>query len=136
MKNWTIFAAETLFNFGKHKGKTLEQVAETDAPYIYWCVNNIPEFLIDQSDFIAYALKYATWFDDVNVLGKVVKCELAFNSYVLKDADLLLNQNKWASYEEYMEMLSNADEGDYDYSDFLFNGFFEGDSDLYNEYMG
>jgi hypothetical protein len=49
------------------------------------------------------------------------------------DADLLVNQNKWASYEEYLEMLSNADEGDYDYSDFLFNGFFEGDSDIYKD---
>ncbi len=53
MKNWTIFTAETLFTFGKHNGKTLEQVAKTDAQYIHWCVKNIPEFLIDESYFIS-----------------------------------------------------------------------------------
>ena len=76
------------------------------------------------------------WFVDVNQLDEDDEGDLGLNFYVVTDADLLINQNKWASYEEYMDMLSNADEGDYDYSDFLFNGFFEGDSDLYNVYMG
>jgi len=52
------------------------------------------------------------------------------------DANLLINQNKWISHEEYLEMQSNADECNYDYSDFQFYGFFEGDSNIYNEYMG
>ena len=136
MKNWTIYKAETLFTFGKHDGKTLEQVAKTDAQYIHWCVKNIPEFLLDEIDFIAYAIKYAVWFVDVNQLDEDDEGDLGLNFYVVTDADLLVNQNKWESYEEYMDMLSNADECDYDYSDFLFNGFFEGDSDIYNEYMG
>ena len=28
MKNWTIFTEETTFNFGKHAGTSLEEVAK------------------------------------------------------------------------------------------------------------
>lgn len=107
MKNWTIYTAETLFTFGKHDGKTLEQVAKTDAQYIHWCVKNIPEFLLDESDFITYAIKYAVRFVGVNQLDGD-EGDLGLNFYVVTDADLLINQNKWESYEEYMDMQTNA----------------------------
>lgn len=90
MKNWTIYKAETLFTFGKHHGETLEQVARTNAPYILWCVKNIPEFLLDETDFIAYAIKYAVRFVDVKQLDGD-EGDLGLNFYVVTDADLLIN---------------------------------------------
>ena len=35
------------FTFGKHKGKTLLEVLESDAQYIVWCIRNIENFTID-----------------------------------------------------------------------------------------
>ena len=41
----TIFSA---FQFGKYKGKPLFSILQEDSSYIYWCVNNIPEFTISE----------------------------------------------------------------------------------------
>ena len=49
MKHWTIFTENTIFNFGKHKGLTLEEVAKIDARYILWCVREIEKFLIESN---------------------------------------------------------------------------------------
>ena len=64
MKNWNIFKAETTFDFGRNKGKTLEQVAQSDAPYILWCVNNIEKFLISVEDLTSYQKKYTIVFSN------------------------------------------------------------------------
>lgn len=51
-------------------------------------------------------------------------------------------KKKWKLYEEENELIHDDYDNDldydieYDYDDYLFNGFFEGDADLYNEYMG
>jgi len=34
------------FSFGKYKNQPLCRVIEEDSQYIYWCINNIPEFSI------------------------------------------------------------------------------------------
>ena len=34
------------FLFGKHKGDSLWSVISNDESYIYWCINNIPDFAI------------------------------------------------------------------------------------------
>lgn len=42
---------ETVFstiNFGKHKGEPLFNILQEDSSYIYWCINNIPEFTISE----------------------------------------------------------------------------------------
>jgi len=36
----------SVFCFGKHKGDTLWSVIQEDESYVYWCVNNIPNFII------------------------------------------------------------------------------------------
>ncbi len=58
MKHWTIFTENTIFNFGKHKGETLEEVAKKDARYIIWCMKKIDMFLIEKDLFVSYGNKY------------------------------------------------------------------------------
>lgn len=41
----TVFAT---FQFGKHKGKPLFCILQEDSAYVYWCINNIPEFTISE----------------------------------------------------------------------------------------
>lgn len=35
-----------IFTFGKHRGESLGYVVQTDAQYVRWCMNNIPNFTI------------------------------------------------------------------------------------------
>ncbi len=36
----------SVFRFGKYRGKSLWSVISENESYVYWCVNNIPEFTI------------------------------------------------------------------------------------------
>lgn len=63
MKRWTIFESGTVFDFGKYKGKSLEDIAKIDSDYIFWCVKNIDKFLIDVELFLCYQNKYKGDFD-------------------------------------------------------------------------
>ena len=38
----------SVFRFGKHRGKSLWNVLSEDDSYVYWCINNIPEFTISK----------------------------------------------------------------------------------------
>lgn len=42
----------SVFHFGKHKGKSLWNVLLEDESYIYWCIDNIPEFTISKDALI------------------------------------------------------------------------------------
>ena len=97
MKNWTIFTAESIFTFGKHNGKTLEQVAQCDAPYILWCVRNIDKFLIDKGAFLDFQKKYEKSF--VTICSPTNdEFERTTNFYEATEQDLDLLENKWNNY--------------------------------------
>ena len=110
MKHWTIFTEETKFNFGKHKGETLDEVAQSDAPYILWCVRIVSKFLISIEDLTAYQNKYPIYLTgiDVNTNEPV---ELHFNKFELQESDIEILKSRWDSYEFYINMKSNADYG-------------------------
>ena len=113
MNNWTIFTSESIFSYGKHEGRTLEQVAQQDSQYILWCVRNIPYFLIAEADLVAYSEKYPIKIHGVNVqTGDPVECK--FNCFNYGDEDLQCLQNKWESYQDHLETFSEADYSDYD----------------------
>ena len=48
---WHWLCSTDQFGFGKHSGKTIKEVYETDPTYIYWCINTIDGFLIHPSFF-------------------------------------------------------------------------------------
>lgn len=37
----------TVFDFGKHEGKTVEDVIELDPGYISWCLEEVDHFKLD-----------------------------------------------------------------------------------------
>ena len=37
-------------NFGKHKGKTINQILEEEPTYIRWCLENIDWFKLSEED--------------------------------------------------------------------------------------
>jgi len=44
MKNYTL---HTGFSFGKHKGKTIAEVAQSDPSYLNWCMINLDHFYLE-----------------------------------------------------------------------------------------
>jgi hypothetical protein len=116
MKNWTIFTAESIFTFGKHQGKTLEQVAQCDAPYILWCVRNIDKFLIEKDAFLDFQKKYEKSF--VTICSPTNdEFERTTNFYEATEQDLDLLENKWNNYTNQNSSRQYADYDHYeDYS--------------------
>ena len=43
-----IYIINSAFTFGKHKGKTILQVAHEDISYINWCLINLNHFVMDE----------------------------------------------------------------------------------------
>jgi hypothetical protein len=113
MQNWTIFKADTIFTFGKYDGYTLDYVATNDISYILWCVRNIKKFLISEEELVEYCNKSKSKI--ISILSN--PSEDFVNSafpFLLSQNDLTLLNKKWEDYEEYIEMMDNAD---YDYND-------------------
>ena len=50
------FTLDTVFDFGKHKGKSLSDIIENDIDYIIWCILNIEQFKIDCDSIIFFNL--------------------------------------------------------------------------------
>ena len=116
MKNWTIFTPDSIFNFGRNKGKSLEEVAEFDAPYIYWCALNIDKFLISEKDFLAFQNKYEKTFV-AYCLPPYLKIEKPTNFYTVNEAELEILRAKWNNYENKKEEhFSEYDYYEHDYS--------------------
>jgi uncharacterized protein (DUF3820 family) len=140
MKDWTIHKADTKLNFGKYRGYTIEEVAKTDAQYLLWCVENIPEFLMEEILLKEYSNKYPQIFQEELPFGIYINHTVNIFPFNKDRSEFL--KKKWKCYEEENKLIdddfdNNLDyDIEYDYDDYLFNGFFEGDVDLYNEYMG
>ena len=49
MKNPTLNLKGKL-NFGKHKGKTIDEILHEDPTYIRWCLENIDWFKLSEED--------------------------------------------------------------------------------------
>jgi len=139
MKNWQIYTLIDKINFGKYKGHTLDEIARIEAPYILWCIRNIPEFLIDKNLLIELGSKYAEDMVNVDKDGKEIDTwKNSHNGFILNKTDEEILLNKWNAYSIKNQKLEDDDDSfnDADINDFLRDGFFEGDSDTYNEYMG
>lgn len=42
------------FDFGKHKGKTVEEVIDEEPTYIEWCIDNVTGFELSDKTFEYY----------------------------------------------------------------------------------
>lgn len=45
------YELESIFTFGKHIGKTLEEVYKINPSYVEWCVVNLDHFLLNEEVF-------------------------------------------------------------------------------------
>ena len=45
-----ILTLENKLNFGKHKGKTIDEILHEDPTYIRWCLENIDWFKLSKKD--------------------------------------------------------------------------------------
>lgn len=43
-----VYSLDDKLEFGKHKNKTIQHVIDVEYSYITWCLNNIPDFGLDQ----------------------------------------------------------------------------------------
>ena len=41
---------DTVLNFGKYKGETVEEVYQKDASYLQWCLENIERFKLSEKE--------------------------------------------------------------------------------------
>lgn len=116
MKKWTIFNVDTEFNFGKHKGKNLNEVANKDFSYIVWCTRKIDKFLISEENLRAYSLaaknSLLSIFSSPN--EEFMKNSVLF---LVSEIDLVTLKKKWVEYENHIDMMENSNfEHNNDYS--------------------
>lgn len=52
MSQIKLFGIEDKIQFGKHKGKTVKQIAIDDPGYITWMLSNIPAFFVKPEDML------------------------------------------------------------------------------------
>lgn len=54
----------TKFDFGKHKGKTVEEVCDDDPSYVEWCIDNVDDFELDNEAYDYYEDELAAYYDE------------------------------------------------------------------------
>jgi hypothetical protein len=102
MEFWKVFKPDTVFDFGKYKGRTVDEVARINAPYILWCARIVDKFLMEESELLAYQRKYEQSIDTICCYndGEV---ERSYNFYLVTDEDLHQLREKWENYQNDME---------------------------------
>lgn len=111
------------FEFGKHQGELLCDVIAEDPSYIYFCINNIPNFRITESVL-----------HDIKKLFPSFIITVAFKSHI-GDIDFDYSNEEWdnenydyASYGRYAGSYAQDEMG---YSDDDIDTIFEGDPSAY-----
>lgn len=95
MKALKIYEPETVFDFGKNKGRTLEDVASTDVKYIVWCLLNVDHFFVDKELVLEYQKKYEMKLIDVDKSGNQNHIA-TLNSFELSNEQLSQLEFKWS----------------------------------------
>ncbi len=49
--NMKYYYSDTIFTFGKYKGRTLDEVMQLDPEYINWCLANLDHFALGDDEF-------------------------------------------------------------------------------------
>lgn len=99
MTNWTIFSSDSIFEFGTHRGRTIEEVMSNQASYIIWCIKEIDYFLIDIDLLESFVGKYDTFIEDYdskekrNILRNV-------NPFNFNDEVKNIMIEKWAKFNK------------------------------------
>lgn len=97
------YNSETILNFGKYEGSTIEDVINIEPSYIYWCIENIGYFRITSKVLFEIALQNKTFSLDTlelnilknDILNKTWKNKLSnINSRIIKPWEINVEELK------------------------------------------
>lgn len=71
---------QTVFKFGKHKGKSLAEVAAINVHYIIWCIKNVDNFYIST--------------DTINDINTIVKIAIPNDIHLILQQKALQLENE------------------------------------------
>ena len=91
MSQIKLFGIEDKIQFGKHKGKTVKQIAIDDPGYITWLITNIPAFYVKPEDMLNLMLL------NNNLLLSNGNRELYFTKKIEYD---FYNLSKWPAMQK------------------------------------
>ena len=111
----------SVFRFGKHRGKSLWSVISEDDSYVYWCLNNIPEFTISKETLKQIRALFPLFIVTSNFTNNIGEPEDS------KDYD---EDDEWREYEEeptYERYNGSYAQDEMGYSDDDIDTIFDGD---------
>jgi hypothetical protein len=130
------YKKNSIVNLGEYYGWSIEAIAKENVNYLIDCIISYPEFVMNPKLIEYYSITYRM-ADEKPIKGQ----ENKYIFYCSIDHFAAVKSNVEGKWEAYQEFLSNQRENedcsdDHDYNDFLRDGFFEGDNDTFNEFMG
>lgn len=111
----------SVFRFGKHRGKSLWSVMSENESYVYWCVNNIPEFTISKETLRQIRVIFPMFIITSNFSSHIRELQ-EFDGY--DEDDGWRNYEGEPTYERYRGSYAQDEMG---YSDDDIDTIFDGD---------
>lgn len=111
----------SVYCFGKHRGKSLWSVIAEDESYVYWCINNIPDFTISKETLT-----------QIRVLFPMFIITSNFSDHIdeRQEAEYFDKDDNWREYEEeptYERYSGSYAQDEMGYSDDEIDTIFDGD---------
>lgn len=116
-------------SFGKHQGKTIEEITLEDPKYIVWCIVNLNHFMIDQST-VEELKKINPAFNvsaeaEEKLASKKIEMQEDEKEYMDRDDD------DWTEHHTYDDYNGSYAQDQMGWSDQDINDVFGGDADAY-----
>ncbi len=116
-------------SFGKHQGKTIEEITLEDPKYIVWCIVNLNHFMIDHST-VEELKKINPYFNiseeaEEKLARKKIEMQEDEKEYMDRDDD------DWTEHHTYDDYNGSYAQDHMGWSDQDINDVFGGDADAY-----
>ncbi len=124
-----IYLPHFTLSFGKHQGKTIEEITLEDPKYIVWCIVNLNHFMIDHST-VEELKKINPSFNiseeaEEKLASKKIEMQENEKEYMDRDDD------DWTEHHTYDDYNGSYAQDQMGWSDQDINDVFDGDADAY-----
>ncbi len=124
-----IYLPHFTLSFGKHQGKTIEEITLEDPKYIVWCIVNLNHFMIDHST-VEELKKINPYFNiseeaEEKLASKKIEMQEDEKEYMDRDDD------DWTEHHTYDDYNGSYAQDQMGWSDQDINDVFDGDADAY-----
>jgi hypothetical protein len=124
-----IYLPHFTLSFGKHQGKTIEEITLEDPKYIVWCIVNLNHFMIDHST-VEELKKINPSFNisaeaEEKLASKKIEMQEDEKEYMDRDDD------DWTEHHTYDDYNGSYAQDQMGWSDQDINDVFDGDADAY-----